>query len=110
MAVKVERGEKDIVFKLSGEIDHHTAKNMREEIDRCARNARPELLTLDFKGVDFMDSSGIGLVLGRFRLMQELEGSLRIVNMPLHLRKVMRVAGIENLDITISGGQDHENC
>lgn len=106
MAIKVERGERNITFKLSGEIDHHTAKNLREEIDRCARSFHPGQLTLDFKGVEFMDSSGIGLVLGRFRLMQELDGALRIVNMPTHLRKVMRVAGIENLDISISGGDE----
>lgn len=106
MAIKVERKEKNITFKLSGEIDHHTAKTLREEIDRCTRSFRPDLLTLDFKGVEFMDSSGIGLVLGRFRLMQELEGGLRIVNMPPHLRKVMRVAGIENLDISINDGGD----
>lgn len=103
MPIRVERGEKTITAKLSGEIDHHAANLLREEIDRCARDCRPELLTLDFKGVEFMDSSGIGLVLGRFRLMQELEGALRLANMPAHLRKVMRVAGIENLDITING-------
>ena len=53
--------------------------------------------------MEFKDSSGIGLVLGRFRLMQELEGALRLANLPPHLRKVMRVAGIENLDISIGG-------
>lgn len=106
MALKVERGEKTLTFKLSGEIDHHTAKSMREEIDRCVRSFHPGHLTLDFKGVEFMDSSGIGLVLGRYRLMQETEGALSIVNMPQHLRKVMRVAGIENLDISISGGEE----
>lgn len=104
MPVRVEHGEKTITIKLSGEIDHHTAKNLREEIDRCAKTYSPTLLIMDFKGVEFMDSSGIGLVLGRYRLMQELEGSLRLVNMPTHLRKVMRVAGIENLNISIDGG------
>ncbi|MEG1687081.1 MAG: STAS domain-containing protein [Angelakisella sp.] len=105
MPVKVEREEKSMTFKLSGEIDHHAAKSLREEIDRCARAYRPEQLTLDFKGVEFMDSSGIGLVLGRYRLMQELDGTLRLINMPAHLRKVMRLAGIENLGISMDGGE-----
>lgn len=106
MPVRVEHGEKTITIKLSGEIDHHTSKNLREEIDRCAKTYSPSLMTMDFKGVEFMDSSGIGLVLGRYRLMQELEGSLRLVNMPTHLRKVMRVAGIENLNISIDGAKE----
>lgn len=105
MAIKVERDEHSITFRLSGELDHHTAQSMREEIDRCARSFRPQQLVLDFHDIEFMDSSGIGLVLGRYRLMQELDGKLRIINMPPHLRKVMRVAGIENLDISISGGE-----
>lgn len=105
MPVRVEHEDNSITIKLSGEIDHHTAKGLREEIDRCAKNFTPNLLTMDFKGVEFMDSSGIGLVLGRYRLMQELEGALRLVNMPPHLRKVMRVAGIENLNISIEGGE-----
>ena len=46
-----------------------------------------------------MDSSGIGLVLGRYRLMQELEGRLTLRAMPPHIRRVMRVAGIANLEI-----------
>ncbi len=44
-----------------------------------------------------MDSSGIGLVLGRYRLMQDLGGTLCLKNVPTHIKKVMRVAGIENL-------------
>ncbi|MEG1942584.1 MAG: anti-sigma factor antagonist, partial [Angelakisella sp.] len=62
MSLRVEHGEKTVTVKLSGEIDHHTAKNLREEIDRCAKSYSPEVLTMDFKGVEFMDSSGIGLV------------------------------------------------
>ena len=73
-----------------------------ESISRIARNTR-DLLSivseLTEKGVEFMDSSGIGLVLGRYRLMQELEGRLTLRAMPPHIRRVMRVAGIANLEI-----------
>ena len=54
---------------------------------------------LDFAGVEFMDSSGIGLVLGRYRLMQEMNGKLVLRAMPPHIRRVMRVAGIASLEI-----------
>ena len=48
---------------------------------------------------EFMDSSGIGLVLGRYRLMQEMNGKLVLRAMPPHIRRVMRVAGIASLEI-----------
>lgn len=92
---------------LAGEIDHHNARKMREDIDNSARLYHPKTLVLDFGGVEFMDSSGIGIVLGRYRLMQELGGEVCLQNMPSHIRKVMRVAGIDNLkviDKTDKGG------
>ena len=54
-------------------------------------------LVLDFSLVTFMDSSGIGLVMGRFRLMQENGGELVLQNLPAPLRKVMKLAGLDKL-------------
>ena len=53
---------------LAGEIDHHSAREMREQIDEAAQKHKPYCLRLDFSQVPFMDSSGIGLILGRVRL------------------------------------------
>ena len=57
----------------------------------------PEILVLDFKDVTFMDSSGIGLVMGRYKLMQSMDGELRIQNVSSHMKKVMRLAGLDKL-------------
>lgn len=92
------------VFKLTGEIDHHTAKIMREEIDSTLLNGGGKHVILDFKGVEFMDSSGIGLVLGRYKLVCELDGNLTLQNLPRHLSKVMKIAGIEKLNISLLEG------
>lgn len=97
MPVKIEVNETEVVAFLSGEIDHHTAKLLRESVDNVVETAYPEVLVLDFGGVTFMDSSGVGLVMGRWKLMQDLRGSVRLVNMPPFIRKVMRMAGIEKL-------------
>ncbi len=106
MPVKIELSpdRETVTVYFTGEIDHHSAKKMREDIDSCAQHNEPRVLILDFGGVEFMDSSGIGIVLGRYRLMQELGGELRLQNMPSHIRKVMRVAGIDNLKMTDSKG------
>ena len=90
---------------LSGELDHHNAKALREEIDQTASCSCPDELVLDFREVSFMDSSGIGLVMGRYALMQELGGSLRVVNTSSHIRKVMKLAGLDRLAVMEQGGK-----
>lgn len=99
MPLIIKEEQENLAAFLKGELDHHHTERLREEIDAETRAKRPKELILDFKEVEFMDSSGIGLVLGRYRLMQELEGKLVLRNLPRHLQRVMRVAGIGNLDI-----------
>ena len=107
MPVKIEIApEADTVTAiLSGEIDHHGAGRLREVIDDSVRRTCPRLLVLDFGGVEFMDSSGIGIVLGRYRLMHDMGGRLALRSLPPHIRKVMQVAGISSLDIQEKGGK-----
>lgn len=101
MPVKIEVApEADTVTALlTGEIDHHGAGKLRDSIDDTLRRTCPRLLVMDFGGVEFMDSSGIGIVLGRYRLMQDMGGKLALRNLPPHIRRVMQVAGISSLDI-----------
>ena len=99
MPVTIEVNGNTMTARLSGELDHHHTQKLREEIDRSVQKEHPNRLILNFAGVEFMDSSGIGLVLGRYRLMQEREGRLVLCAMPPHIRRVMRVAGIANLEI-----------
>jgi stage II sporulation protein AA (anti-sigma F factor antagonist) len=97
MSLKLECGENVITAYLSGELDHHATKTMRDEIDETIDRIKPKELTLDFKDVTFMDSSGIGLVMGRYRSMQMIGGRLVVTNTSLHIRKVMRLAGLDRL-------------
>lgn len=99
MPVRINITDDVVTAHLSGDIDHHTAKVMRQEIDDTIERVRPVTAVIDFGEVTFMDSSGIGLVLGRYKLTQDLSCGLKIVNMPSHLRKVMRVAGLDKLNI-----------
>ncbi len=82
---------------LEGEIDHHSAKNMREEIDSAITFNMPSLLILDFGGVTFMDSSGIGLVMGRFKNLQKSGAKLNLSNLSANIYKIMKLAGIDRL-------------
>lgn len=99
MSLRLESGTDVLTAFLGGEIDHHTAKDLREGIDSAASEQKPGKLVLDFREVTFMDSSGIGLVMGRYRLMRELGGELRVTGVPSHIKKVMRLSGLDKLAV-----------
>lgn len=85
--------------RLYGEIDHHAAPRIREEIDAKCESCRPARLVLDFGRVSFMDSSGIGLIMGRYRCISLLGGKLEVVNIPPALKKIVVLSGIESLGV-----------
>ena len=97
MPVTIENGAGVVTTFLSGEIDHHNAKNIREAIDEAIEREHPSELVLDFRNVTFMDSSGIGLVIGRYQAMQHIDGHLTVRGASHHIRKVMRLASIDRL-------------
>lgn len=97
MGVRLILKEGELTSVLNGEIDHHSAREIREAIDEAASKVKPKLLTLDFSGVQFMDSSGIGLILGRCKLMQVWGGNVRIANLPPKIEKIVSLAGLNQL-------------
>ncbi len=88
-----------ITVLLSGDLDHHNCSQIRKKIDARAEQERPALLKLDFEHVRFMDSSGVGLVMGRYRQMTLLGGKLQVVNVPENISKVFRLSGLERLGV-----------
>ncbi len=85
----------DVLYAyLAGEIDHDAAQSLRIQLDDALLNRTPQTLVMDFGGVGFMDSSGIGLILGRQRCARMLGGRLKIQHAPEQLRKVLQLANI----------------
>lgn len=80
---------------LSGEIDHHSAQMLRQLIDAEISARMPSQLVLDFGDVSFMDSSGIGLILGRAKQMQAMEGKVTVQKAPEQIKKMLDLAGVE---------------
>ena len=99
MVVRIESSPTVLTAVLSGELDHHTARVMREKIDAAVGCSFAKLLRLDFSGIGFMDSSGIGLIMGRYRLMQSRGGRLLVVGVSDRLLRVMRLAGLQRLPV-----------
>ncbi len=84
---------------LDGEIDHDAAAKIRTRVDSTAESLKPRVLCLDFRDVGFMDSSGVGLVMGRYRAMKLMGGTLRVVNVPDRLYRIFAMSGIEGLGV-----------
>ena len=100
MAVKILPKKKGcVVAVIEGDIDHHTAKDIRETIDEYIEKYSPLFLKLDFGEVRFMDSSGIGLIMGRYKLMTSLRGKLKVVNVPRNLERMIKLSGLTTLGI-----------
>lgn len=97
MSVKIDFDGEILTCRLNGEIDHHTTLPVRLDIDDRIENCRPSSVVLDFTDVTFMDSSGIGLVMGRYKLLSELGGTLEVTGLSNNSYKVMRLAGLDRI-------------
>lgn len=93
--IKSENGT--AVAQLSGEIDHHSTKELRAELDKFVITMQPETLAIDLSSITFMDSSGIGLIIGRYKLLKECGGKLEIRSPQPYIRRVLRLSGIERI-------------
>ena len=87
----------ETTVKLSGEVDHHGAKSARETIDGIIREESPQTLIMDMSSVTFCDSSGLGLIMGRYKKMNELGGSLLIKRPTEAVEKIIRISGLDRL-------------
>ena len=79
------------------DLDHHSAKAVRQRIDDMLFCMRPSSLVIDFSAVEFMDSSGLGLILGRVEKASSINADVRICGLsPSHI-KLIRLSGIERV-------------
>ena len=92
-------------IKLRGELDHHSAVAIRTQIDEMIRNKRPQKLNIDMSVIDFMDSSGLGLIMGRYAAMRDIGGELCVTDPSPRVQKIMSLAGMERvINITYTNG------
>ena len=94
MELFMQKGE--ILFvKLPEEIDHHKVRSLALEIDQAIVDKAPEKVVFDFAKVRVMDSSGIGLLIGRYRNIECLGGSVYTYGVRGHMEKLIAMSGIE---------------
>ncbi len=90
--------EEDILTAaLHGELDHHSAVPVREKIDEALFLYRPSMLIIDIGRVDFMDSSGLGLIMGRLAKANELGIRLYVANPSKRAERMLKMAKLDRL-------------
>ena len=83
--------------RILGEIDHHSALGLRQGIDERISSCRPERLILDLSRVHFMDSSGLGLILGRYAAVKKFGGEMVVLNPGKNVMKILKLAGADRI-------------
>ncbi len=97
MAVSCTESQRCLRAAITGELDHHHAKQVMEELDRQIDIVLPRSLVLDLEGLTFTDSSGIAVLIRAFRRIGQLGGSMTVCRVPEQAEKVFRAAGLQRL-------------
>ena len=95
MRYSIENIGKELTVRISGEIDHHNCIFLREETDAAIREYKPQKLKIDLSGLDFMDSSGFGFVMGRYKLMKKYDGKVSVCGCSARIEKMLKMSGAQ---------------
>ena len=97
MRINLEMYGQALLIKLSGELDHHSAEGIRAKIDQQIEKNEIKNIIFDLKDVHFMDSSGIGVVIGRYKKVQRKGGKAAVVNMSPRIEYIFKMSGLFNI-------------
>lgn len=95
--VKLTVTDDTLCAYISGEIDHHSARGIREAIDAALASYAPDVLIMDVSGISFMDSSGLGLVLGRYTKASEAGIAFFVNGASERIEKMFDMAGLDRI-------------
>lgn len=97
MNSKYIQEDKLLILEITEEIDHHTTESIRRVADNEIARYIPRKVVLDFNNVSFMDSSGIGMILGRYKMVKMIGGSLEMKNVSKSVKKIFDMSGITKI-------------
>jgi len=92
-----EKKRSTLTVRLSGELDHNVAAGIRAEVDELILDPRVRRLVFDLNELEFMDSSGIGLIIGRYKLMARRGGTVAVSCKHGRVDKIFEMAGLYQL-------------
>lgn len=97
MNVNFTSSARNLIVSVTGELDQHNASYLREQTDLKITHSNIKNLVFDFTNLDFMDSSGIGVIIGRYKLMRTMGGKVQIVVKKQSVKKILELSGIRKI-------------
>lgn len=90
----METKDNILIVTLKGELDHHSAESTRKKIDKEIMEKGSRNIILDLKELSFMDSSGIGLIMGRYKNISEKDGKLLVISGNQYVDRILKMSGL----------------
>ena len=114
MKTQYIKKDKLLILKITEEIDHHSCEKIKKRADYEIQIHIPKKVIFDFENVNFMDSSGIGMVIGRYKMVSMFGGKTIMINVKPAIKKVFEMSGILKLipieEVENLGGIEFEKC
>ncbi|PWJ49781.1 STAS domain-containing protein [Faecalicatena contorta] len=95
--MKYQVQENCLTIYLPKEVDHHNAEDMRKNADALIERNHIKFVIFDFENTDFMDSSGIGIIMGRYRIIRLLGGEIWAVHANARIKKILTMSGMTKI-------------
>lgn len=95
--LKHARQGNTLTVRLTGELDQDSATRIRQELDDLISDVKIKHLVLDMQGLTFMDSSGIGVVIGRYRTLAQRGGGVAVRGESPHVQRIMQLSGLYSI-------------
>lgn len=94
MNTKFEEKDKLLIFEITEEIDHHTTEKIRRKMDNEIQRYMPRKAIFDFNNVTFMDSAGIGMLIGRYKTIKMIGGTTELIHVNPSIKKIFEMCGL----------------
>jgi stage II sporulation protein AA (anti-sigma F factor antagonist) len=94
LSVNLEVKDQVLCIRLEGELDHHTAEELRTEVDEKIKKNSIKHIILNLKGLSFMDSSGLGVILGRYKLIKNSGGEMVVCAISPSVKRLFEMSGL----------------
>lgn len=95
--IKFDLVNKNLIIKVNSDIDHHVAMKIKDKLEREFKLLSWVNIVFDLQNVNFMDSSGIGMIIGRYKELEKIGGKVYIINLNPNLNSIIEVSGLKKI-------------
>ena len=97
MDIIINIEERNLIIKIKGDIDHHTAEEIREKAEKEYKRLNAKNMIFNFEDVAFMDSSGIGMIIGRYKNIEKQGGNVAVCNVSENVKRIFNMSGLHKI-------------